>query len=250
MIGTYTRKLALVLPRSLRDSLKSIVRNGRGRTPGSGSVRFGDFRTLDPIDRDFGYQRGLPIDRYYIENFLRKYSNEIKGVVLEIGEDTYTRKFGSDVQHSDVLHVCEGNPKATIVADLTSAQNIEADRYDCIIITQTIHLIYELKAVAETLNRILKKDGLLLVTVPGISQVKKCEWGDDWNWAFTAQSLRHLFEDKFISSEMVLTSHGNVLVAMAFLHGLAREELSKKELDFVDEEYQVLLTLAIRNRAD
>lgn len=234
------------LPNSLKTRVKKYTKSKQRDAPAFSAVRFGDFRSLEPISTDFGYDRGLPIDRYYIQNFLQKYSGEIKGTVLEIGEDVYTKRFGSAVEHSDVLHVTEGNPKATIVGDLTKADNIESDRYDCIIITQTIHLIYDLNAVADNLKRILKPGGLLLVTVPGMSPVKRCEWGDDWNWAFTKQSLYRLFSERFSNSSMELNSYGNVLVAVAFLHGLAKEELKMEELDYIDEEYQVLLTLAIR----
>ena len=64
-------------------------------------------RRVHPIRRDFGWQSGQPIDRYYTEeHFLPAYQPDIRGRVLEIGDDRYTRQFGKEhVTVSDVLHV-------------------------------------------------------------------------------------------------------------------------------------------------
>jgi hypothetical protein len=107
-------------------------------------VRFGDLRRQIPVSRDFGFDRGLPIDRYYIESFLEKYAADIRGRVLEIGANTFTTRFGRDhVTQSDVLHVNNNNPVATIVGDLASADHIPSDLFDCVILTQTLQLIYD-----------------------------------------------------------------------------------------------------------
>jgi SAM-dependent methyltransferase len=100
-----------------------------------------------------------------------------------------------------------------------------------------------MKAAVANLHRILKPGGVLLVTVPGISQVVKCDWGNDWCWALTTQSARMLFEEFFPTRNLQVATHGNVLAAIAFLQGLATEELSQEELDYQDDEYQVLITL-------
>jgi SAM-dependent methyltransferase len=193
-------------------------------------VRFGDLRRLKPISRVFGFDRGLCIDRYYIENFLAKHAEDIRGHVLEIGDDTYTRRFGGDrVARSDVLHVQEGNPKATIVADLTCADSIPSDTFDCIIFTQTLQFIYDVRAAIRHLYRILKPGGVLLATFPGISQISRYDmdrWGDYWR--FTTLSARRLFEEVFPPGNVTVRAYGNVLAAVAFLHGLSAEELRRE----------------------
>jgi SAM-dependent methyltransferase len=212
-----------------------------------GSVRFGDLRRLTPISKDkFGWDRGTPIDRYYIERFLSEHTQDIRGRVLEIQDDTYTRKFGGTrVTHSDVLHVAEGNPKATIVADLTSADQIPSDTFDCIIITQTLQVIYDVRAALRHLYRILKPGASMLATFPGISHIPRYDmdnWGDYWR--FTTLSARVLFEETFGRDNFTVVAHGNVLVATAFLYGLAEEELTKEELDCRDPDYEV--TIGVR----
>src|SRR5882757_9483668 len=85
-------------------------------TPPLGTVKLGDFVRTSPVGRSFGFDRGTPIDRYYIENFLDKNAGDIRGRVLEIGDNSYTIRFGGPrVDKSDVLHVDEANPAATIV---------------------------------------------------------------------------------------------------------------------------------------
>jgi glycosyltransferase involved in cell wall biosynthesis len=218
--------------------------HGRDFCPPVGHVKFGDLRRVTPISREFGYDRGLPIDRYYIENFLACRAGDIRGHVLEIGDDCYTRKFGSkNVTASDVLHVEEGNPPATIVADLTCADHIPSDRFDCIICTQTLHLIYDVKSASGTLYRILKPGGILLLTVPGASQISMDEWANSWHWAFTVHSSRRLFEEHFPTENLEVETFGNVLAATAFLQGLAVEELRQEELDCRDPQFQFLITI-------
>jgi SAM-dependent methyltransferase len=212
--------------------------------PPVGWVRFGSLRRVTPISRHFGFDRGLPIDRYYIENFLAKYADDIQGRVLEIGDDNYTRRFGGDrVTIRDVLHVKEGNTQATFVGDLSCANDIPSDTFDCFILTQTLHLIYDVRAALQTTYRILKPGGVVLATFPGISQVSHDQWCDYWYWTFTSRSSRRLFEEVFPRGTIQVKTSGNVLAAIAFLQGLATEELRQEELDFHDEKYEVLITV-------
>jgi SAM-dependent methyltransferase len=236
--------LKALLPAPARHWLRAEFQRLTVRPP-VGSVRFGDLRRLKPISRVFGFDRGLCIDRYYIENFLAKHAEDIRGHVLEIGDDTYTRRFGGDrVARSDVLHVQEGNPKATIVADLTCADSIPSDTFDCIIFTQTLQFIYDVRAAIRHLHRILKPGGVLLATFPGISQISRYDmdrWGDYWR--FTTLSARMLFEEVFPSGNVTVRAYGNVLAAVAFLHGLSAEELRREELDYHDPDYELIITL-------
>jgi SAM-dependent methyltransferase len=210
-----------------------------------GLVRWGHLRRLAPISRGWGSDRGLPIDRYYIEQFLSQHAADIQGRVLEIKDDNYTVKYGGDrVTQSDVLHKAEGNPRATIVADLTCAPELASGTYDCIICTQTLQFIYEVKAALVTLHRILKPGGVLLLTVPGITQISPYDmehWGDYWR--FTTLSAGLLLAESFSPSQVTTQAYGNVLSAISLLHGLASEELTPDALNSVDPEYEVLIAV-------
>ncbi|MDR4499234.1 MAG: class I SAM-dependent methyltransferase [Candidatus Scalindua sp.] len=210
-----------------------------------GGVHFGNLRRVEPISRNWGYDRGLPIDRYYIEAFLYRCSSDIRGRVLEIGDNSYSRRFGENrVTTNDVLHVVEGNPNATVVADLTCAEHIASNIFDCIILTQTLQLIYDVRAALRTLYRILKPGGVLLTTFPGITKISNREWTGSWFWGFTSFSAQRLFEETFPSTSIKVEAQGNVLAAIAFLHGLSVEELRQEELDYFDPEYEV--SIAVR----
>lgn len=223
--------------------VRSIARRLRG-APAVGRVDFGDLRRVTPISHVFGYDRGLPIDRYYIEGFLARNAERVRGRVLEIGDNEYTLRFGeSRVIQSDILHVDEGNPRATFIGDLSTADHIPSDAFDCIVLTQTLHLIYDVRAAIATLHRILKPGGVLLATFPGMSQIDAGEWGGSWYWGFTLQSARRLFGEAFPDTALALEAHGNVLATMAFLHGLAVAELRPEELDHQDPQFQLLITV-------
>jgi SAM-dependent methyltransferase len=212
-------------------------------------VSFGSLRRLTPISRVCGFDRGLPIDRYYIESFLTRHADDIRGRVLEIGGDSYTRRFGRGrVSTSDVLNLDEANPKATIIGDVTRADHIPSEAFDCIVFTQTLQYIYDARAAILTLHRILKPGGVLLATCPGISQISLDESTDYWCWGFTSLSARRLFEEAFPATNISVEAHGNVFAAIAFLHGLAADELSREELDHRDSLYQVSITVrAVRD---
>jgi SAM-dependent methyltransferase len=214
-----------------------------GRRPAVGWVRFGSLRRLEPIDRNYGFEWGKVLDRYYIEAFLREFSSDIHGRVLEVAENTYTVLFGGErVVRSDVLHYVSGKPNATIIADLSQADHIPSNSFDCIILTQTLQFIYRFGPAIETLHRILKPGGVLLVTSHGISQISRTDmdaWGEYWR--FTALSLRKVFSEVFPESHITIKAYGNVLTAVGFLHGLTAGEFRREELDYRDPDYEVLL---------
>jgi len=213
--------------------------------PPVGLVRFGGFRRLTPISRKFGFERGLCVDRYYIETFLANCASDIRGFVLEMGDNTYTKNFGADrVAKSDVLHAKEGNANATMVVDLTSDSSYPSESFDCIIFTQTLQFIYDFKAALTHLHGMLKPGGVLLGTFSGISHISRYDmdrWGDYWR--FTSLSARRLFEEIFPAANVTVAAHGNVLTAIALLHGLAAEELKQEELDHKDPDYELIITV-------
>lgn len=242
MTVALKRLITMTLPVPIRAWLRASWQD-REYCPPVGSIRFGDLRRLTPVSRCWGYDRGLPIDRYYIEKFLLQYSTDIRGRVMEIGDDTYTQKFGGRVTRSDVLHVLDGNPKATIVGDLTQADHIDSNSFDCIICTQTLHLIYDTRAAIKTLYRILQPGGILLATFPGITPISHSDWPEYWCWSFTTHSARLLFGEVFPPRSVRIDTYGNVLAATAFLQGLAVAELRKEELESRDPDYEVTITV-------
>jgi SAM-dependent methyltransferase len=235
----------MIFPMPVHRWLRTRFRNGY-HLPPVGQVDFGSLRRLTPIGPNFGFERGLPIDRYYIESFLARHKDDFAGRVLEVGDNSYTRKFGADrVTKSDVLHVSENNPQATLVGDLSRADHIPSDIFDCIVLTQTLHLIFDVPSAIKTIYRILKPGGVLLTTFPGISQIANDEWGKTWYWSLTTLSAGRLFREVFPVANVSVEAHGNVLAAIAFLHGLAVAELDPRELDHRDPSYELLIAVRV-----
>jgi SAM-dependent methyltransferase len=215
------------------------------------ALDLGDLRRVTPISDIYGLDRGNPIDRYYGEHFLDAYASDVRGRVLEVNDDRYAQRYGAGrVTKLDIIHPGEGNPQATIVADLADAPQIADDSFDCIICTQTLMYLYDIAAGTRTLNRVLAPGGVVLVTVPGVSRITQPEdeiWGD-W-WRFTTRSIRRLFEEAFGGPEQVtVATYGNVLTAAAQLYGLAAEDLTSQELDHRDPNFEVLLAVRAQKR--
>jgi SAM-dependent methyltransferase len=211
--------------------------------------RLGVGRRLIPVRRSFGLGAGQCIDRYYIEKFVGRHARDIAGDVLEFQDNAYTVRYGGmQVTTSEVLDVDSANKQATIIADLTAADEIPSERFDCVIATQVLQYPYDVRAAVHTLFRILKPGGVVLGTVPGISQISRRgmqSWGE--HWRFTSLSLQRLFSECFGIDNVEVSPYGNVLATTAFLHGLVSEELDHAALDLHDPDYEmVLMVRAVR----
>ena len=218
------------------------------RLYGRVAIGAGQFNRATPLSREYGYDRGTPIDRYYIEQFLAAHADDIRGRVLEIGDDTYSRRFGGErIAHQDILHLA-GNPKATITGDISDPATLPSASFDCVILTQTLHLIYDMTAAMCELRRSLARGGVLLITVPGVSSIDRGEWGGDWHWSLTELSMGRLLQQAFEPAQVSVQAFGNLFAATAFLHGACVEEVDRSKLDRIDDAYPV--TVAARARAD
>lgn len=217
---------------------------GERGAPAVGALDFGDLGGIEPVSRAFGGDRGTPLDRYYIEGFLGRHRADIRGRVLEIGEDVYTRRFGGEqVTRSDILDAPQANnPQATIVADLARAENVRPASFDCIILTQTLHMIYDVRGVLAQVHRLLAPGGAVLATVPGISQIDR-HGLDCWFWYMTPRCAELFFAERFRPADVHVEQHGNVLAATAFLQGIALEELDRAALDRPDPLYPVITAI-------
>jgi SAM-dependent methyltransferase len=211
-------------------------------------VVFENLEQVQPVSRTFGFDRGTPIDRYYIESFLSDNQQFIHGDLLEIAESIYSKKFGSNVTSYGILHFDDSNKKATVVGDLTKPETLPENKVDCFICTQTLNFILDVQKAIEGSYKLLKPGGYFLCTVSGISQISRYDmerWGDYWR--FTDLSIRLLMENVFGKGNVEVTTFGNVLAATAFLKGLATDDFPDvKILDEKDEDYQVTIGITAR----
>ncbi len=215
---------------------------GREVTPPPGKVWLGDLERSRPFCRSYGLSRGTAVDRVFIERFLQSESACIRGRVLEVRNNDYTREFGGDaVTGSDIVDIDPENRLATIVDDLRTMTTVEDACFDCIILTQTLHLIDDDGAVMKNLFRILKAGGTLLMTVPCISLVPRREDQGTWYRFYTDHGLHYLLGTCFQPAKIEVVPYGNLVAATAFLHGLAASELKPKWFEHEDPAYPVII---------
>ncbi|GAO55317.1 hypothetical protein NMD1_02428 [Novosphingobium sp. MD-1] len=207
-------------------------------------IFWGEAGATVPISDRFGFDRGTPIDRFYIEDFLTRNADAVQGRTLEIGDDSYTARLGgARTSHRDVLHIDAGNPAATIVGDLSDPAVLPEAAFDCAVITQTLHLIWDMGAGVRALHRALRPGGTLLLTVPGITSIDRYDWGAGWYWSLTGQSATRLFGEVFGDGNVTVEVHGNVFAACAFLQGAALEEVPIAKLRVRDPCYPVIVAV-------
>jgi SAM-dependent methyltransferase len=190
----------------------------------------------------WGYDRGQPIDRFYIDGFLAQHCDDIRGDVLEVKEPLYVDRYGRNVSRCEVLDIDPGNELATIVADLAQTDSLPPESFDCIVLTQTLQYVADVPAAVHNGCSALRAGGVLLATVPGVNRADEDPQTPSL-WSFTEAGCTQLFEREFGSGNISVHSYGNVLSAIAFLSGMAREELSAEELDVHDMRFPVIVAV-------
>jgi SAM-dependent methyltransferase len=209
--------------------LRRGVRVARGRLLLAGGVQ--------PASRTFGYERGVPIHRYYVRRFFETHSDRIRGRCLEFNDPGYLRTYGGGrPSQIDVLDLSEDNPNATIVADLTTPNDVPSGAFDCIVCVHVLHLVYEADIFTRELHRLLAPGGTLLIAVPATSMIDP-NWTEYRRW--TALGVRTLLGQFFQLSDIQVEAYGNSLAAAAEMRGLASDEIAPWELNAKDELFQV-----------
>jgi SAM-dependent methyltransferase len=199
------------------------------------------FRRTSPLSAVWGFDRGTPVDRYYIESFLEENRRDIAGRVLEVADSEYTNRYGTGVTQSDVLDIDPSNKLATLVADLSVADQIPPSAFDNFILTQTLHLIFDIESAIANAYRLLRPCGVLLATMPSVSRIAPEAVEDCWR--LTVPSCTRLFAKSFGEGNISVMSYGNVLTCVAFLQGMAYEELSHRELARNDDAFPLIVAV-------
>jgi SAM-dependent methyltransferase len=228
------------VPALLRDrinAVRAVRREAAWRRPRD----LGELRRTTPFST-WGASRGGSIVRVYVGQFVEGHASDIRGRVLEIASDDYARRYGKDLERLDVLDVFEDNSRATITADLAEAPNIPDNTFDCLLVTQVLSWIYDVRAPLRTAHRILAPGGVLLATMPGIARIApvESELFGEW-WHFTSMSAKRISEEIFGMGNVQVETFGNVLAAAGFMFGLGRYDLSAEELAVRDPAFEVIV---------
>jgi SAM-dependent methyltransferase len=238
--NSLLRRAGRRLPRPIREVVWRKTR-GRRLPP----VDWGNLRRTEPFSRNWGEERGVPVDRTYIERFLEAHAADVRGDVLEVESSLYTTRYGGDqVTRSDVLDLDPENPRATVVGDLGAADTLAPESLDCVVLTQTLQFVADPAAAIANVYRALRPGGVLLLTVPSISHLEP-NWDDLWRW--TPSGLVTFLDDALpVEAEREVTAHGNLLTTLAFLLGLAADDLRLEDYGSEDGMYPLVLCARVR----
>jgi len=226
------------LLRWLRSRISAAARGAaREKVERLKRPRWGNLRRLEPFSGYYGFERGTPVDRFYIERFLAGHAADIRGRVLEVGQARYAHAFSSPAE-VEIVDNDKTNSEATIVADLSVRDSLPSGRFDCFILTQTLQLVGDLDVAMENAWQSLARGGVLLMTMPGITRADP-ELARVDRWRVTPTGLETLLARSCPDARREVFGYGNLISAVAFLMGLAAEELDESELTATDPHFTV-----------
>ena len=207
-----------------------------------GRPSWGNLRRVTPISPTYGFERGTPIDRYYVHRFFTARRHLVTGRALEIQTTDHIRRYGSAIDAADSLDI---NPAfhPTYCCDLADASIVPSGIYDCFVLPNTLCFLRDLEGALREALRIVRGGGAILATVPVFVPLTP-DVKDYWH--LSADGWRIIFDRVWAGCETVVEAHGNCLAAAAAMYGLAAEELNDEELDVVDPRYPVLVTVECR----
>ncbi|MBP3768913.1 MAG: hypothetical protein J6I48_02220 [Lachnospira sp.] len=203
---------------------------------------------LLPVSEQFATERGTPIDRYYIDMFLEKNSQYIKGDVLEIEDNAYTKKYGGNHYNSSiVMDLNSKNENIDFNANIETGEGIKGAIADCFICTQTLMYIYDLKSAAHNIIEMLKSKGVALITCSGLSQnSRRCMESYGAYWGFNEASLKKIFDNTDGAKVIESGTFGNVKTVSAHINGLCIEDIDESDFKENDVCYPLIVYAVVK----
>jgi len=237
------------MPASIRSWVKRRVSPGtlvwlRCVTRGFPVPRWGNLRRVRPFSEHFGFERGTPVDRYYLDRFLDQHRHLITGRVLEIQAPDYTVKYGRELAATDSVDIIPNYEKLTYLCDLAKSEGVIPDAsYDCFLLPNTLCALRDIEGCLRNALRVVRPGGVILATTAGLMPLT----GDapDY-WRASAAGWLEIARKVWPGCEVRIEQHGNCLAGVAGMLGLALEELDPSELDVNDPRYPVLITFYCR----
>jgi SAM-dependent methyltransferase len=173
----------------------------------------------------------------------------VRGRALEIGTTATLHQYGGpNLWCAEALDLTAHEQDITVVADLSRADGIPSDTYDCFVNQFTMHVIYDVEAALYHSIRILKPGGVLLVNFPCVDYYFPS--GLDMQtgvplflfWWFTPIQVENLLRRIGLNAaDYQLTIYGNLFTRVAYQMNMPAEELTAHELEFRDPGHPLLI---------
>jgi SAM-dependent methyltransferase len=229
--------------RQVRLWIAPVKRNLPGRRP-----RWGNLRRAKPFSDCYGWDRGQPVDRMYIERFLERMSHRIRGDVLEVRSSDYTRRFGAADHRSHVLDIDASNRAATIIGDLCDPRTLAPASYDCVILTQTLQFLSAPDAAIASLYDSLRSGGTMLITVPCAARIDPEAPESDYR-RWTPAGLRQMVGRQCERAAIEVEGGGNLIAALVAMLGCAVQDLRRQDLAVDDPVFPIIACAAVTKRS-
>lgn len=185
-------------------------------------------------------------DRWYINDFVERNKESIKGDVLEFcGGEVYANKYGDrsvKVKMMTSNRHKEVNAEADFFADLDDANTLPEEKFDCIIATQVIMYVNDVEQTLINLKSMLKPGGTLILTVPG--PLFHHSKNSHHMYSFTEESLKYVV-DKIFGGWEDFKFYGSLEYAFYMLFWIKRN-MKKKPINH-EYLYTLILGIAAKN---
>jgi SAM-dependent methyltransferase len=226
------------------------------RTPGLRRLRAMSFRRMTPLYA--GRPPGTWIVRHYWADFLERHRLAIRGRALEVGSIDSIRQYGGErLTSAEAIDVTRHSPDVTVVADLSRADDVPGEQFDCFVLQFTMHVIADAEAALHHSLRLLKPGGDLLVNFSCLDY--QFPTGLDmgtgtplWvHWCFTPLQVHNMLRRAGLRPEdYELEVYGNLFARIAYQLCVPVEELSREELEHRDPGHPVLICVRATRPAD
>ena len=205
-------------------------------------------RSIKKHSEKFGFDRGTPIDRYYIDHFLKNLNLENNfNRSLEFGEILYSDSFKVKEKYflSHPEYETRDIASNQILFDLNSEHSYEGTKFDLILSTNVINFTKNPFVSIKHHIDMLNSRGTLVLTVSASMPISKFDaerWGDYWR--FTPDGLNQLL--RTLNCEYHIKSFGSFVTSIAFLCGLSAEEIDATDLNKNDDSYPIVVMAIIK----
>lgn len=211
--------------------------------------RWGNLRRREPFSSSFGFDRGTPIDRFYMVQFFSEHTDAFRGAAGEVADSTFLDRFGRDrITERAIIDIDPTNPDATMIADLSAPGSLPMAMFDCLVIAQTLQYVANPGQAVEHCFEAVRPGGALLLAVPALTHHDRHEPLEGDYWRFWPAGFLHMLRRASPGAAHTVKSYGNLITAIAFLQGLSAEELTDEELADQDPRYPIVICARVDKR--
>ena len=205
-----------------------------------GSINLGSFANGKPFCHEFGYTRGTPIDRVFLDVFIDTIRDQVYGATLEIGgrkEDKSLYRF-QNAEPFETLDV-EAGSGADHVGDAHCITLFRPGSWDSILAFNVLEHCERPWIVVSNFLYWLRPGGMAFCVVPNAQRLHR---GPRDYWRILPDAASSLFSD---FEEVTILRYGNLLTSQAAMSGIAAEELHYA-MAYSDRDYPTVTCISAR----